>query len=155
MTDPSRPHRLLFVCTGNICRSPMAEGLARAFAEAEDLEVEVQSASTLGLFDRPADPHAVAVCTEIGVDISEHLAQPLTDALIDWADYVLVMEYRHAEHIRAAHPQVDERLLLLGNFGGEAPEIADPIGGWRFQFRRTRNELQRCVEGFMRRLPPR
>ena len=123
--------------------------------EREDLEVEVQSASTLGLEDRPADPHAVAVCAEVGVDIGDHDAQPLTDELIDWADYVLVMEYRHAAHIREHHPQAGEKVLMLGNFGGNAPEIADPIGGWRFQFRRSRDEIQRCVHGFMRRLPAR
>ncbi len=152
VSEDPRPYRLLFVCTGNICRSPMAQGLARWYADTTGRALEIRGASTLGLADYPADPNAVAVCAELGVDIGGHRSVPLSQVAIDWADYVLVMEFHHATHIRQHHPSVGERMLMLGNFGG-VPEIADPIGGWRFQFRRSRDEIRRCVEAFIERLP--
>jgi len=130
----------------------MADGIARWYADQTGRAVLCRSASTLGLQDYPADPNAVAVCAELGIDLSGHRSAPLTDELINWADYVLVMEFDHAQHIREHHTQVRERLLMLGNFGGVS-EIADPIGGWRFRFRRSRDEIRRCVEGFIDRLP--
>ena len=147
------PHRLLFVCTGNICRSPMAEGLARRYAEQRSHHVEVQSASLMGLDGRPAEPHAVKVMGKINIDISGHRAQPLDMELIDWADYVLVMELRQAAKIRAMAPAAENKILLLGNFG-RTMEIADPLGGWQRDFRKTRDEIKLAVENFMDLLPP-
>jgi protein-tyrosine-phosphatase len=148
-----RPWRLLFVCTGNICRSPMAEGLARAYATGRGRAVEVRSGGTMGIVDHPADPKAVAVCGEIDVDIARHRSSGIDAEVIAWADYVLVMEYAHATWLRERFPDLGEKLLLLGSFAGVF-EIADPLGGWKFQFRRSREEIRRCVEAFVDRLPP-
>ena len=71
MSEP-RPHRLLFVCTANICRSPMAEGLARDYARRRQWPVEVRSGGVMGLIGKPAASNAVAVMREIGIDISNH-----------------------------------------------------------------------------------
>ena len=154
MNENSRPWRLLLVCTGNLCRSPMAAALARGYADERGRDIEVQSAGTMGLVDEPADKHAVAVCRELSLDLSEHRSQALTEDLVAWADFVLTMEYLHTFQIRERFPEVGERLLLLGTFGGMM-EIADPLGGWKFQFRRTRETLRKCVEMFIDRLPPR
>jgi protein-tyrosine-phosphatase len=135
----SKTHHLLFVCTGNICRSPMAEGLAIAAGKRTGRTVGARSASTLGLVDRPADPHAVAVCQEIGVDV-------------EWADYILVMALHHASAVRDQFPEADHKVLLLGTLGG-ALEIADPIGKGRSRFRSARDEIKRCVDAFNARLP--
>ncbi len=113
----------------------------------------VQSASTMGLLDKPADHKAIAVMGEVFLDLTSHLSQPLTEDLVVWADYVLVMEYRHAHHIRKNHPVVGEKLMMLGSFGG-FNEIEDPIGSWKYKFRKTRDQLSHCVEGFVDRLPP-
>lgn len=143
--------RLLFVCTGNICRSPMAEGLSLKIGHEFGRDVAARSASVIGLIDRPADPKAVKVCREIGVDLSAHVAQPLSPDLIAWADYVLVMELGHAEQIRETYPEVGEQLYLLGTFGGTL-EIKDPYGGWTWTFRRSRKEIELCVREFLRRV---
>ena len=143
---------VLFVCSGNICRSPMAEGLLRTYAEIRQRPVEVRSAGTLGIREAPADAYAVAVCAEIGVDLGGHRSQALTPELVAWADYVLVMEYAHAAVVRTMMPEVGEKVLLLGGFG-RAMEIADPIGGWKFQFRWSRDEIKVAVEMFLDRLP--
>lgn len=150
----ANPYHVLMVCTGNICRSPMAELLCRDYAEARGRVMEVRSAGTAGLIDQPADPKAVAVCRELDLDLSAHRSQGITDELIAWADYVLVMEYAHASYVREHFPAVGEKLMLLGTFGGMV-EIADPLGGWTFRFRRSRNDIKKCVDGFVDRLPVR
>ena len=100
----------------------------------------------------PADPKAVAVCGEIGVNIDSHRSQGVTNELVDWADYILVMELRHAQYVREYHPQVGEtKVLMLGTFGGQY-EIPDPVGGWKFQFRRSRKQIERCISGFLGRV---
>ena len=148
------PWNLLFICTGNICRSPMAEGLARHYGQRRGIPVEVSSGSTLGLVDRPAHKHAIRVMSEIGMDISDHRSQPITEEMIEAADHVLVMEIQHAAKLRVRFPVADTKLMLLGTFGGTV-EIADPLGGWRRKFRKSRDEIRDCVETFIDRLPQR
>jgi protein-tyrosine-phosphatase len=150
--DGAGAWRVLFVCSGNICRSPMAEGLALTYASRRGRAIEAKSAGTLGIVGRSADPYAMMVCQEIGVDIAGHQSQGLSSELIRWCDYAIVMEYAHAAFIRAKYPEVGEKLLLLGSFGG-AMEIGDPIGGWKFQFRWSRDEIKKCVETFLDRIP--
>ncbi|MCB9741881.1 MAG: low molecular weight phosphotyrosine protein phosphatase [Alphaproteobacteria bacterium] len=146
------PTRLLMVCTGNICRSPMAEGLARHYAAQRGRALEVASASVLGLDGQPAHKLAVKVMKELGIDISAHRAQPVTPELVEEADYILVMELAHAAELRDRYPEADDRILLLGTFGGKM-ELEDPIHGWRWRFRRSRDDIRRCVESFIDQLP--
>lgn len=148
-----QPYRLLFVCTANICRSPMAEGFARHYGASRTWPVEVRSGGIMGLVGHPADPLAVRVMGEAGVDISSHKSGPVEQDLADWADHILVMEMRHASHLRRRFPQADGKILMLGNFGGMV-EVPDPIGGWRWRFRKSRDQIQKCVVGFMDQLPP-
>ncbi|MFT6142167.1 MAG: protein-tyrosine phosphatase [Myxococcota bacterium] len=130
----------------------MAEGLAIAAGKRTGRTVGARSASTLGLVDRPADPHAVAVCQEIGVDIASHKSRPVFAEDVEWADYILVMALHHASAVRDQFPEADHKVLLLGTLGG-ALEIADPIGKGRSRFRSARDEIKRCVDAFNARLP--
>ncbi|MEC7949050.1 MAG: low molecular weight protein arginine phosphatase, partial [Myxococcota bacterium] len=126
-----RPLRLLMVCTANICRSPMAEGWARARG------AEVRSGGIMGLEGRPADPLAIRVMGEMGVDISRHVSSGIAEDDMHWADHVLVMEMRHRVHLVHRHPDAIDKVLLLGQFGGKH-ELSDPVGGWRWRFRSSR-----------------
>jgi protein-tyrosine phosphatase len=148
------PHRLLFVCTANICRSPMAEELARLYAEDRGWWVEARSAGTHALVDEPAAPNSQKAIREVGGDLTRHRAQAVSDELVAWADRILVMELRHAQHVRESHPGADEKVQLLGTFGGMM-EIGDPYGSWIFRYRSSRDEIRRCVEAMLDRLPPR
>lgn len=130
----------------------MAEGIARKLAQTTGRSIEIQSAGTLGLIGHPADAKAVQVCDELGISLRNHRSQAVTPELVAWADYVLVMETRHAMELRERFENLENRLVLLGSYGG-VMDIADPIGGWTFQFRSCRDLLVRCVESFLQRLP--
>lgn len=150
---PSRPHHLLFVCSGNICRSPMAEYLARQHADVTGIDVEARSAGTLGLVNRPAEPKMVKVGAELGLDLTPHVCQPITDELVAWADRIYVMEIAHRGHLEEFHPGSRGKVELLGRYDG-VDEIDDPIGAWfAFTFRKCRDQLQRCVKGALDRMP--
>lgn len=132
----------------------MAEGLARRYANERGWAVEARSAGTHAIPDQPAATNTVKVVKELGGDVGDHKSQPMTDELVAWADRILVMEMRHAQSIRERFPAADEKIQLLGTFGGLV-EIDDPYGSWIFTYRRRRDEIRRCVETFLDRLPPR
>jgi protein-tyrosine-phosphatase len=148
------PHRLLFVCTANICRSPMAESLAMLSGEERGWWVQALSCGTEAMDGMPAAPNAVKVIQELGGDLSQHASQPVSAELVRWADRVLVMELRHASWVREHFPQADEKIQLLGTFGG-LMNVPDPYGSWIFKFRSSRDQIRQCVEGFLDSLPPR
>ena len=132
----------------------MAEVIARAYAAQEGLAVEVASASVLGLDGHPAHKHSIKVVSQWGLDLRAHAAQPVTQELMDWADYVLGMEIQHASKLRERYPEADEKILLLGTFGS-VHEIEDPLGKWRPRFRSCRDLIRDCVHRFVDRLPKR
>lgn len=140
--------KLLFVCSGNICRSPMAEILSVHLADQMGVDVDARSAGTLELKGRPAHKHAIAVCNEMGLDLSRHRSQGVTEALVEWADHILVMERQHAIWVTDRFSEAAGRVHLLGGFDGK-PEIPDPIGGWKWTFRRCRKRITRCLEVFL------
>lgn len=148
-----RPHRLLFICTANICRSPMAEGWARALAGRARLPLEARSGGVMGLIGRPADPLALRVMGEVGVNLSEHRSGGLPPELLAWADQLVVMELRHQRWISEHAPGEAHKVLQLGSFGGAA-EVPDPVGGWRWRFRRSRDLIERCVGSLLQHLDP-
>ena len=146
-------YKLYFVCTGNICRSPMAEGLAPVIGKNHGFNIEAQSGGTLRVKRTKAAKNSIKVMKEIGIDISTHESTRITKDSIEWADYILVMETKHASVIRTHFPNADEKILLLGTFGGTM-DIADPIGGWKYKFRACRKKLELCLDRFFQQLPP-
>lgn len=115
--------------------------------------MEVRSAGTVGLTDCPAEPGMVKVGLEIGLDLSAHRCQPITDELVQWADHILVMEYRHVGHVETEHPAARGRVELLGRQIG-LDEIDDPIGAWfSFRYRKARDRIQEAVHRFVDMLP--
>lgn len=131
----------------------MAAGFARDYGQQRGWPVEVRSAGIMGLIDHPADPLAVKVMAEVGVDISAHRSSAVTEDLVRWADHILVMEMRHATVLRDRFPESDSKVLMLGTFGGLV-EIPDPVGGWRWRFRKSRDQIRKCTISFMDQLPP-
>ncbi len=132
----------------------MAEALSVLAAEHRGWALEAQSAGVAALTGEPAAPNSVRAIREVGGDISGHIAQPLTDELVAWADRVVVMEIRHATDVRERFPAADQKIQLLGHFGG-VMEVSDPYGSWIFTYRRSRELIRRCVEGLLDSMPPR
>lgn len=152
MSLEDEPLHVLFVCSGNITRSPMAEGIASHLAGLAAKDVEFRSAGTLQLVGRPVDPRAAAVCEEIGVSVWDHRSQGLTQELLDWADQVWMMEFAHGAYIREHLARHEQKVQLLGTLGGTS-EISDPTGFWKFRYRRTRDLILRCAEALVQRIP--
>ena len=142
---------ILVVCTGNICRSPMAEGMLRQMIpEAGRSKVRIHSAGTYGLDDQPAASHAIQAAAEIGVDISGHRARSIAPEMVRAADLILVMEPFHEAIIARAVPLEERRKLrLLADF--EAPRqsntIDDPYGHPLETYRSCIERIRNCLEG--------
>jgi len=149
-----QPMKLLMVCSGNICRSPLAEVMSVAIGSELGIPVVARSAGTLGLKRRPADPKSVKVAREIGLDLSGHRSQAITPELLDWADFVLVMELSHGAHLRMHFDPKEDRIMPLGPLIGK-PDIPDPIGRWTFHFRRMRKQVDASLRAILPRLQAR
>lgn len=142
---PTRPPRWLFVCSGNICRSPMARALAAWEADRRGIALELDSAGTLGIVGEPMDPKAVQVALEIGLTVEEHASKALTPALLGWADRVLVMTDAHLASVGLLSSEAVDRVVPLGRLVG-LEEIADPHGSWFLgPYRRCRDDLRRAI----------
>jgi len=149
-------YNLLFVCTGNTCRSPMAAAVACAAVERRGWRhVDVESAGLSALAGTPAAENAIRVLAEEGLDLAGHEARPLTPELVDWADLVLGMSPSHL--IGIADMGGAEKAALLTDFvdgPGLGRTIEDPIGGDAETYRRTLAQVTEAVEGVLRRLEP-
>lgn len=115
---------ILVLCTGNICRSPLAAARLKHAVEAKGGNIEVRSAGLGALVGHPADPSALAVAEARGLDVSDHVAQQLNPDLVNWADLILVMEHRQRSYLIEQLPTISGKVLLFGHWIGE--EVPDP-----------------------------
>ena len=122
---------VLFVCTGNICRSPIAEGLFRRLL-GNRRDIEVLSAGVHAVRGQPPSLYGVQVCEEEGADISGQRSQPLTPTLVDRATHIFAMTGGHVETIQTLFPQSADKTFLLREFEESGTtvwrDVPDPIG---------------------------
>lgn len=147
--------RIIFVCTGNICRSPMAEGMLRArWRGAGRTDLEVSSMGTHGLDHFPAEPLARQVCRENGVDIEAHRSRSLVGEELRAADLVLCMEPVQRRVVQTFFPWIKERTGLLAAWpekGRGDSVVLDPMGADLSVFR----EVFACIDAHLERIVPR
>ncbi|MGH8434850.1 MAG: low molecular weight protein arginine phosphatase [Pseudomonas sp.] len=154
-TQPTT-YNLLFVCTGNTCRSPLAAAIARQAVEQRAwTHVSVQSAGISTLDGAPASEGAQQVASEHGLDLSAHTSQPLTPELIAWADLILGMGPSHL--VGVAELGGGEKAALVTDFLDDdalGTAIEDPFGGAVDDYRETYLQLDHAIAGLLSRLEP-
>jgi len=139
-------HSVLFVCTANICRSPMAMGLLRAKAENSPEDWRIESAGTWAVKGRPAAEKTLQVLAEQGIQISAQRSRPVTRELLESFNLILTMEQGHKEALQVEFPQLATRVYTLTEMAGGYGDIDDPIGGPLEAFKETYAEIAQILD---------
>lgn len=128
---------ILFVCTGNTCRSPMAAAIMNKIAVDNDLDVRIESA---GIFaeEGGASENAKKAMLKYGIDLSEHRTQPVSEELISKCDIILTMTEGQKQLLR---PLAEDKVFTLKEFAGGSGDISDPYGGGLEEYEETAEEI--------------
>lgn len=142
--------RILFVCTGNTCRSPMAEAILKN----KQLDgIEVKSAGIYAAGGDEASSHAQKVLESKKIS-HNHRSSPLTGEAVEWADLILTMTASHKWAIAQAYPRAIEKTFTLKEFAGEEVDhdIVDPFGGSLDLYEQTYQQLENFIDKLIEKL---
>jgi protein-tyrosine phosphatase len=140
----------LTICTGNICRSPLAEEMLRQLCQPQTPAVEVRSAGIGALQGAPADETVQRIAQEQGLLLEAHRGQQVTTTLTRWADLILVMEPHHMQYILRTDPTARGKTYLLGHW--LQMDIADPYRKSEDTYRHTHTTIAQAVESWRKAL---
>lgn len=150
--------KVLFVCSGNTCRSPMAKELFTQFLthyEREGLSAEYQAISA-GLFAAdgwPASPEALEVMEEYGIDLSRHRSRPLDQDLVEEADLILVMTRGHYSQVIERYQSSRDKTFILSEWAGcQGQEISDPFGMGKESYKKSAEQIRSMLERVIKKL---
>ena len=137
---------VLFVCTANICRSPMAMGLFKQKVKAELIDWRIESAGVWAGEGYPATANALKVMAERGINISDHRSRQITKEMIQEFNLILVMEKGHKEALKYEFQEYASRIYLLSEMIGCNSNVEDPIGSSMVDFIDTANEIEQILD---------
>jgi len=144
---------ILFVCTGNVCRSPMAEGLFRYIIKGRG-DYLVMSAGVGAVDGLPPSEYAVRALRELGIDIAQQRSRMLTNDVVQKADYIFGMTHSHVDAIHLLFPHAAEKTFLLREFDETLDryenDISDPIGGSYEVYQNCRDQIEQGIYSMLR-----
>lgn len=154
MADAPPPKHVTFVCTGNICRSPMAEGLLRHALQAEPEPLRSLSILSTGLAactGEPASPNAVRALKNVGIDITAHRSRPLTPDIVGQSLAVFAMTSQHLRALRLQFPHLPADTHLMRGFmaGDVSREIPDPYGMGLADYEACRDSMVEAIPALL------
>lgn len=145
--------KILFVCTANICRSPMSEVILKEKLRKNGITgISVSSAGLMDMGGGKAKEEALKTIESLGVDISYHRSRHLTADMVKDADMIVVMESDHRDKILNKYPEAKDKVFLLSNFGKEKGierDIIDPYGGSIFNYRVALMDINLYMDGIV------
>lgn len=138
---------ILFVCTGNTCRSPMAQGLLEDMARKKDLDIVVRSAGVFALDGQSVSREAVQVLREEGINISHHRANMIHRDLVEESDLILTMSKSHKEALLSKYDFIEGKVFTLKEYAyGLEEDILDPFGRGIDVYRHTKEEIKDALK---------
>ena len=144
---------VLFICTGNVCRSPMAEGLFRHAVQGHG-NYRVLSAGLGAMHGQPPSAFAVQATKVLGIDISNQRSRMLTADMVQQADYIFGMTHSHVDTVMVLYPQAAEKTFLLREFDDTLDtfekDISDPIGGSYEVYENCRDQIEQGIGSLLR-----
>ncbi len=148
---------IMFVCTGNTCRSAMAEGLAKKLVDEKKLDINVSSSGIFAMKGEHASFNSVAIMKEYDVDIVTHTATPIEESNIEKMDYIFGATYGHKSQIIARYPDLKDKVYTMKEFAGLSKDgnemdISDPWGFDINTFRMCAAEISLCVDKIIEKI---
>ncbi|MGN0162214.1 MAG: low molecular weight protein arginine phosphatase [Candidatus Ornithomonoglobus sp.] len=144
------PMKILFVCTGNTCRSAMAAAMMNDIAVKNDLNVLIDSAGVFAGIGEKASDEAIQAMKKRGIDLTGHRTKPLTDELINMADIILTMTKAHKQLILNYAP---DKIKTLLEYAGDDGDISDPFGGDLEEYEETAAQIYDALVDIAEKLP--